>query len=129
MTATETIKRLGQDLIDMAIAYKEDHVTIEEFREEKIRIILLLPIIIASKKDILDLMGSIGAIIVIRNSYFGIMSKPKPPKNFKGCPAYIRTGEEEIILPDGKLIRTTNPDLNKLPKNIKFNDKNMPPLP
>ena len=116
MTATENIRRLGQDLIDMAIAYKEDHVTLEELKEERYRIILIIPFIALKNDGLFDLMAYNTLLHSIELRYFLIMSKPKPPKFKEGCKAYIRTGEEKIILPNGRIIN-------------KIDDKNMSPLP
>ncbi len=103
----EQVKNKAEEILDLNVAYKEDHITKDELTE--LENIYFTNIISYSSKFSepveMFIYASLLKSLFIRR--YIIQSQPKPPKEFlKG---FVASGDETITLPDGEKMTLQKP--------------------
>lgn len=115
MNPHKYIEKYGNEIVDLAIAYKEDHITKEEFKELLLYSRIFLYMQITRFKTIYDIFAITMAIKSIEFSFSLVMTQPKRKQDFNtGGLAVVGepTEDEAILLPDGKLMKPANKGIN-----------------
>lgn len=117
MKATEYVKKYGEEIINLAIARKEDCITKDEFKKSFACSIFFLGLNISKSDSIEDLVMSTSLLSVFIERCKIIVSTPKIKPGFKLGGVAIIGENEPIIMPNGQIFTCSKPDIAKLPNN------------